>query len=416
MSDGKRLVAAIVAAGAVEKLRRIDRDWLEGAEQDVYDFVRTHYRRYSELPTIETVEEETRQRLPHAPENVDYYLQRVADRALYNNFKDGFNSLKTNLRETDLEAAKATIAGLHRATRLFDPQEDRRNLGEAIVGVMNRYEYLHDNPGMSGIPTAWPYLDAATGGYQDGDLIALVARMGIGKTYVLLKQAHAAWAAGYNVLVVTMEMTIEQIARRALGIESGVNPEFIRKGALSTRAMRKLAFAIDNMRRQHRYNLYAGGFSKQIDDVELLIEELSPDIVYIDGAYLLQPGIKTRMSRIEKVAYVYDDLKKMTITKNRPIVTTSQFSRAAGRRGRDGGLEAIAFTDAIAMHSSLVMSIKEGEPPYESTRRLISIDKGREGEHGHFQINYRFAPMDMTEVPRETREQEQSEQNMDWMA
>jgi hypothetical protein len=192
----------------------------------------------------------------------------------------------------------------------------------------------------------------------------------------------------------------------------GINPNYIRKGALSTVKLNRMRSLIETMLNADRLTFYAGGFSKQIDDVELLISELNPDIVFIDGAYLLNPRAGGRMNRIEKVAHVYDDLKKMTLTHDRPIVTTSQFSRQSGKRGKEGSLETISFTDAIGMHSSLVMSIKEGEPPYQQSRREIELMKGREGEFGKICTNYGFSPPDFSEVALETRQAEATD--IDW--
>ena len=418
MSDGTKLVAAILAAGAVDELRKVDREWLLEDEVPVYDFIRQHYRRYAVLPAVSTVEEELGSRLPVAHETIDYYKKRVADRSLYNEILPRFGTLRDHLKDYDVVAASEVIADLRNVTRVFSPEEDLRTLQESGAGVLRHYDDAHYRKlygiGIAGIPTGWPSIDAMTGGYQRGDLVSWVARMSAGKTYALLAQALGAWRSGYSVLIVTMEMTIEQMARRALGIEAGINPDYIRKGAMSSHKLRRLERVIDTLRHAERFNIYAGGFSKKIDDVELLIEELSPDIVFIDGAYLLSPANGGRQNRIEKVATVYDELKKMTITHDRPIVTTSQFSRQAGKRGKDGSLETISFTDAIGMHSSLVFSIKEGAPPYQTSRREIEILKGREGEHGTFQINYRFQPPDFTEIPADRQREEASD--VDWMA
>src|ERR1041384_5457767 len=128
-------------------------------------------------------------------------------------------------------------------------------------------------------------MDAATGGYQRADLIYWIERMGIGKTYYLLKQALHARSLGYNCLFITMEMPIVQIARRAVGVEVGLNPDYIRRGTISEYAMRRLRGYIDTMMHADNFMIYAGSFSKQASDVEALIHEIAPDIVYIDSAY-----------------------------------------------------------------------------------------------------------------------------------
>jgi replicative DNA helicase len=242
--------------------------------------------------------------------------------------------------------------------------------------------------------------------------------MGIGKTYILLKQAEAAWLAGYNVLFVTMEMTIAQIARRFFGIQAEVNPDLIRKGMLDYYQHRKLMRYINNMSGVERFHIFAGSFAKKVSDLEVLMHELAPDIVYIDSAYRLQPDASSRnSSRLDKVAGAFDDLKRLTITSNRPIITTSQFSRQAGKRGREGSLETISFTDALGMHASLVFGVKEGAPPNESSQRDFEIYKGREGEGGVFTINFKFKPIDFSEVPKEPQQAQSAQPaNMDWMA
>jgi len=414
MSDGKKLIASLIETGSVETLRLAEDHLFEDEELDVFRFVKAHYRRYGELPDIRTVESETRQRLPAAPEAVAYYLKRVYDRKLFVSLREEFGALRDALQGFNVDDAKEIVDRMKTACRNTTPDNDVRNVRDAGRLVLRQYDEAHLNPGVSGIPTGWHRLDEVMGGYQRGDLVAWVARMGVGKTYLLLRQAISAWAAGYSVLVVTMEMTIEQIVRRLIGMEAGINPDFIRKGTLDEYALRRVRRYVSTIAHAERFNIFAGSFSKKVSDLEVLIHELSPDIIFVDGAYLLRPDTGSKSaSRLERVAEVYDGLKKLTITSDRPIITTSQFSRQAGKRGKDGSLETISFSDAIAMHSSVVFSIKEGAPPNERSRREIEILKGREGEAGVYQTNYRFAPMDFSEVLEEQAQAEAVDVN--WM-
>lgn len=414
MSEGKKLVGAILAAGSVEALRLIGEDLFEDDELVVFRFVKTHFRRYGEMPDLRTVETETRQRLPQAPETVDYYTKRVYDRKLFVELRSEFGSLREALQVFNVEQAKGVVDRMKAACRVSTPDNDVRNVRDAAHIILRQYAEAQLNPGMSGVPTGWPIFDRATSGYQRGDLASWIARMGVGKTYLILKQAIYAWTMGYNVLFVTMEMTIEQIVRRLLGMESGINPDYIRRGAVGNISMRRVQRYVDSMANVDRFNIYAGSFSKRTSDLEVLAQEITPDIIFIDGAYLMRPDNAGRgANRLERVAEVYDDLKKQTITLNRPIVTTSQFSRQAGKRGKDGSLETISFSDAIAMHSSLVLGVREGAPPNERSRREIDIMKGREGETGTYQVNYRFTPIDFSEVLPEQAAAEAVDS--DWM-
>lgn len=414
MSDGRKLVAAILDSGSVETLRLVDRSLFENDEVAAFDFVVSHYRRYSELPTHRTVEGHIRKRLPTADEAVAFYVKKVYDRNLFNELRTQFTDMREALQTMNVDAARAIVDRMSASCRLSSPDSDLRTIQEAGLEVLTAYDVMHENPGMSGIPTGWPLLDTLTGGWQNGDLIALVARMGVGKTYAMIAMAVAARRAGYSVLFTTMEMTILQIVRRVLALETGITPEFMRKGQLSRYAERRLRHYVDTIAQADRLNFYAGSFSKKLSDLDLVQAELCPDIHFVDGGYLVNPDdVPKNASRLDKVAGAFNGYKRMTITHNRPIVVSTQFSRAAGKKGKEGSLENISFSDAIAMNASIVAGLKEGEPPYQSTRREIELLKGREGEAGKVLFNYKFTPMDFSEVAPDQVQAEAAD--LDWM-
>jgi hypothetical protein len=144
---------------------------------------------------------------------------------------------------------------------------------------------------------------------------------------------------------------------------------------------------------------------------------------------MMQPESRKSMQKIERVSEVFDDLKRMTIAHSIPVVVTTQFNRMAGKKGKDGSLENIAFTDAISTHSSLVISLSEGEGDAATKRnqRIATFLKGREGESGRHILNYSFSPIDFSEVVRDVSpgDEEGSDTparvategtNLDWMA
>lgn len=734
MSDGLKLLGAIIDTGSVHTIRDLSVELFIEEEVELYNFIRQHYRRYGQIPAIATVEEDLGIEVPEAPETIDYYIKRVHDRRLYSQVRDKFNNLKDALREFDMDEAKDIIDEMRQATRIAHSESDIRSLREAAQDVMREYAFSHDNPGVSGIPTGWTKFDHRVGGYQPGDLVSWVARPSMGKcmapetpvikyngevvridslvpgdtlmgpdslprtvlstntgreemfevvpsrgdtwkcnrshilalvcrkdldathrkggkyfysvdeylrlparvrnslrlwrtgvefpeqattldpyfvglwlgdgpvgvpavstidaeivdylegfasregmglsqyesregycpvyaithsrgspnyvrdfvrskcyaegskripsnylintrnvrlavlaglvdsdgynygsgyelsteyyplsddilylarscgfwatrsikvvngveyyrlrfsgqgitevpcllprkriaqesvkiythspfmlrsigegeyfgitldadhlyllgdftvthnTYIMLRQASAAWQFGYSVLVVTMEMTIEQITRRLAAMQAGINPDYIRKGTLSSYALRRLNNYIDTMAGAERFRMFSGGLRKKVSDVEILVQEYRPDIVFIDGVYMMQPESKRANSKVEKVSEVYDDLKKLTLSQNIPVVVTTQFNRAAGKKGKDGSLENIAYSDAISTHSSLVISLSEGEAPNQKTRRVAQFLKGREGEEGKFGLNYTFAPINFEEITDE---------------
>lgn len=399
MGDGVNLLYSILANGSLAVFRECTEDWFIHDELPLFIFVRTHLRRYGRLPSVNTAVEETGINAPELPETIEYYKQRVTDRALYSELRTQFGELRDSLRAFNMEDARGVVNSMHRSVRVVNLATDIRTFDEAIADVYRRYEIAHSSPGESGVTVGWSKYDGITGGYQSADLVAIVARPEIGKTYTLLRQTYGAWLNGYSTLCVTMEMSIEQITRRLVGISTGLNPDRIRKGMLSTRAQERLRTLADGLSGVDRLRLYSGGFKKRVGDIDTLIAEYTPDIVFVDGVYVVKSDTSNaRAGRFERIADMFDELKAMTIARSVPIVCTTQFNRSAGKKGKDGSLESLAFSDALAMHCSLIVSLKEGRPPYKTTRRVLEFIKGREGESGTVEINYRFNPLSIEEV------------------
>lgn len=416
MSDGLKLLAALVEGGGVESLRELREELFIGDETETFTFISRHYRRYGSLPAADTVEREVGTRLPRIREPFDYYLKKVQDRRMFNLVREPFGRLRDAMRDGDIDGTRAIISELQLVNREARSITTLQDIRAAGLSVMQRYLEVQANPGLSGIPSGWGHIDNVTCGYQNGDLVAWVARPEMGKSYLLVKQALAAWEAGFSVLFVTMEMTIDQIARRFYAMHTGINPNYIKQGNLSTYAQRRMGRQIETLLHADRFNLYAGSFDKRVDEVELVIQEFRPDIVFIDGAYLMKPGTAKRTnSRGDKVAEVFDELKTLTLTHDRPVIATTQFGRSAGKRGKEGSLETIGYTDTVGTHSSLVFSIQSGKPPNTYSQRVIKIMKGREGEFGEFGINYKFTPMDFGEAPADTVAGVDGS-NLDWMS
>jgi replicative DNA helicase len=90
-----------------------------------------------------------------------------------------------------------------------------------------------DTQQTAGIPTGFIDLDAHLGGLQKGDLIILAARPSAGKTALSLNIAeHVAVNTETPCLVLSMEMSKEQIAQRLLASRSGVAAKRMRGNAI----------------------------------------------------------------------------------------------------------------------------------------------------------------------------------------
>lgn len=422
MSDGLKLVSAALTAGAAGVITRLDPTQLIDNERTVFDFVKSHYRSYRDLPTIQTVQEETGIRIPIATDSLEYYIDQVQTRFEYNLIRDRFADLRAGLADRDMAAVSQTVASMSDALRQRRRGDTSSasvvNIQEGMRLVSDRLSEVRGTGGISGITTHWPKFNSITGGYQNADLISWVGRMGTGKTYIHLRQAMAAHEDGESVMFVTTEMGSEQIARRYAALALGINPTLLKNGTVSTYTERRIRDLHRGMVGSDRFKLFSVGMNSKVQAVESLMQEFSPTVVFIDGVYLLRPTDAARnANRTDKIAGVYDELKALTLDAGVPIVVTTQFNRQAGKGGKDGSLENIGYTDAIGTHSSIVVALKDGPTENPRDSRTFDFLKGREGESGTVAINFKFAPLNMDEMTEEevTEEEGVSMNSVQWM-
>ncbi|GMQ92400.1 MAG: hypothetical protein BMS9Abin11_1728 [Gammaproteobacteria bacterium] len=422
MSDGLKLIASILENGSTMTFRMLEEQFFVDEEEiKAYEFSKGHFRRYGELPEVDTVEDETQIRFPDTPETVDYYLQNVHKRHVYNEVRAKFRPLRDAISASNIDDIRQEAQAIYQSCVPYSSgTKELLTLSELSGEVLKKYEYAHGLPGMVGVATGFNYLDEETYGYQNGDLIVWPGRPGIGKTHLLLKAAKAAYDEGKSILFVSMEMTLAQLASRIACHKADLDPMLVRKGKLSYWGRKMLKEAVGYYTTAHNFHLFAGNFNKRVEDVDMLVQELGPDIIYIDGMYLMNPsGGRKGMGRYESSAYVTDELKRITLMRDRPIVATTQFGRAAGKGGEEGSLENIGYTDTIGTHASIVVGIKGGRRVVKNIKRErggvvevintidtypfrhIEIMKNRDGALGEFGINFSFAPTNFEEVSLE---------------
>ena len=136
----------------------------------------------------------------------------------------------------------------------------------------------------------------------------------------------------------------------------------------------------------------------------MLAVQLQPDVVFIDGAYLIRHESKNQ--RWERLTYIAEGIKqRIAEDLDMPVIISYQFNRGADKKGADATLADIAYTDSIGQLSSVVLGILEEESIETSNSRKIKVLKGRDGQVGEFKINWNFdnGPnfMDFTEIEDE---------------
>lgn len=400
MSSGENAIRAVIDSSSVQAFRTMKREWFLDEEREVYDFVRDHFRRYNRLPDMATLKENGFS-LKQVRQPAQYYIDRVAERAIFNAVQERHEALANAMRAKDGAAIKQALREMTAATRIVDNRQDYSTLVEQAQVLMDEYYEAKRNPGLQGITLGYQPLDDVTNGAHPGDLIIIAGRPNIGKSYKLLRMMQAAWRSGRSCTCTSMEMSSIQLSRRYIAMDTRLNPDLIRRGQLST-AVGEPVFvnAIRDVANMPPIHFLEGNFRKSVSDVNAMIQEFTPDIAYIDAGYLLSTDSKNRNeAKHERIAAVMEELKGVAIDRRIPIVVSVQLNRDAKKNSKDGyDVSHLAGSDVIGQIATIAIAVRNGKAPFEDITREYQVIKNRDGAAIKYQGRFAFNPMDFSYI------------------
>lgn len=373
-------------------------------ELRAFEFIQRHAEEHHQWPQPETVAAEVKIEWPQYPnEPPGYFVDRVLSRNTGRTLSQCAHELRQRLQAGDIEDARTLLVQTYTALESMRPGEQTHTiaaLGDQLIGD-------HDNRQrtvtMAGIPFGLPFLDEVSDGAQRGDSVAIVGRPGVGKTYALLRFAVGAYLYGKMPLVVTTEMTPIQVARRVYALLLGMSATKMRLGRLSYWGRKKVVDKIGIMQNEDQLPFYVvqGSLNTNIEDIALRVQELRPDALYVDGAYMLRSR-KSAKARWEMITETSEMLKSIASEFHIPSIATYQFNRKG-----PGSLANIGGADAIGQLASIVIGIDNQKNKGESNilwsskvEKILTLLKGREGEQGTIKVSYdmEHTKIEQTEV------------------
>lgn len=364
-------------------------------EKKVFDFLTEHAGEYGTLPRPETVERSLELSFPDYPdEPIEYWINRLIYRQESRIIADGTNSVRELLNEGKLRDARAALKSTVSEIEVINPSSQLFPLHDLGKEVLADTRDRQMSGGIKGISFGLPYMDEITDGAQGGDSVAIVGRPGTGKTYVMSKAVVAGYLQQRVPMVVTMEMSAKQLARRQIGLLEQVSVTQIRLGRLSHWGEQKLRSGIVALENSHNaghpFYVLQGNLTTTVEDVGNYAKEMRPDALYVDGAYLLMSNLKFG-SKWERISHTAEYLKSLALTLNIPVIATYQFNRKGG-----GSLANIGGADSIGQLASIVIGIETESAMEEGAAggwsavdyKILEFLKGREGEKGKVRIMF----------------------------
>lgn len=229
--------------------------------------------------------------------------------------------------------------------------------GDASVTLYTKF----DRTSYHRTRTAFPYeiaeIDRHTGGISAGDLVYLVGRLGIGKS------TFAGWIIGKwlqrerRVLMISNENRADDVIAKVDSFMGGWNPLKKRTMGWTDEDLVRISTVSYIASKMQGEMIVPNRPIRDVKEVQGLIYAYRPDIVLIDGIYLMAD--KSAASTWEKLTDVSRSLKAMADGAGVPIIGLTQASRQASDRRIEIGH--IAYSDALAQDADLVLTINKEE-------------------------------------------------------
>ncbi len=377
------IIFALTDREAFRKFRYTSKDF--ASHGDAFKFLTTYFDDYGHSPSTETL-------LANYPTlndsaaslDLKYALNVFQDQVLFRNIVNTFQNNKGVLQENPKQALAQINTDLNDISVIYD--EDvipyNQNSEMRLTDWQLRKEKRKMGDGIMGVPTPFTSLNRAGVGWMPGELIALFARPTVGKSWMCVQMAVTAVMHGFKTLLVSTEMPISQMNLRTdvvLGNAMGYtlshsalrNGDPINEDEYSNflkDVKDKPLLVCDHIE---------GESSISLESLQNLIRKYNPELVVIDGIYLVTNSGKNHKAMWEQTHMLFYGLKNLCLSTNTPIFVSTQATKDASDIYIPPRADQVAYGDAMlrAADVALSMCMVEGE----DKSRIAYFHKYRDG-------------------------------------
>ncbi|HWQ59466.1 MAG TPA: replicative DNA helicase [Clostridia bacterium] len=207
----------------------------------------------------------------------------------------------------------------------------------ALETYLHIGELMRTRGSLSGVPTGFTELDRLTSGLQKSDLVIVAGRPSMGKTAFALNIAqYAATKGRKKVCVFSLEMSRDQLVRRLLCANAGVDMHRVNMGETTENDLLRLSEALEELSAANIYIDDTGGVT--VADIRSRCRRQKVrtglDLVVIDYLQLMELTGNTG-SRVSDISEATRSLKILARELEVPIMLLSQLSRGPETRKED---------------------------------------------------------------------------------
>ena len=323
MREEAAVISAVCRNKDIHTLFENNVDSMMTHTADIWDFVKEYYNETKQVPEISIVETRFRDFDPQGEGPTVYHVNRLKESFLDNSLRSAVRQASQMIQENEsskaLDMLSSEISKISRsAAKIKDI--DVTDIDDTLLYLekMKNESQL----GFTGIKTNILSFDACLPmGVKSGQLGILLAYPAIGKSWMALYMAVQAWKQGRSPLILSLEMTEQEVRNRILAL--------IGDGKFSHRAMSAgkinqqeyASWASREFEGKPPFRIISNDGLGEINPnvIRSKIDQYKPDIVFIDYLQLMVDNGRSDNETV-KIKNLSRELKLLAISEQIPVV------------------------------------------------------------------------------------------------
>ncbi|MDP9870447.1 MULTISPECIES: DnaB-like helicase C-terminal domain-containing protein [Streptosporangium] len=340
----------------------------------VWSMIVDHKGRYGNVPTLAAVKRDyPTYKLLATPEGLPYLVDQMREHRQLVMLEAAITDAAQSHIRRDTAATTARLAAVLAEIARTTPTAYDIDLSTNGDERLTHYRELDALDGrLRGIPSGFPAIDLALQGFEPGQLITFVGPPKTGKSTSMLLMAKAANDSGKEPLFVGFEMSNREQWERLDAIRAGISHKRLRNGTLKPAEWKLLERSV-----RASQNLPSFHMSQDTSSVTTLtglrtkIEKLDPDIVYVDGVYMMQDEEGEPSGSSQALTNITRGMKRLAQQLEKPIVIATQ-ALESKMNGKKLTTYSIGYSSSFVQDSDAVIGVQQTDDPNITLMKLLA--------------------------------------------
>lgn len=365
-------------------MRGVNANWFaDDSDKRVWTLARDHFSKYGECPSLDVVAGNfPMYKVIPVEDSIDYLLDAVLATRRKTATGDMIRSAISNLESgNDHEAALLSLQ--HGLSKLeIDGLSATSDIDLTFEALKRWDEYLvrKAHPGMLGLPTGFPTIDAATSGLQGGQLVTIIAPPKTGKSTLALQIAlNIHREHGKVPMFQSLEMSNSEQLSRYDAMRALISHHRWITGSLTAEEEGRIKKVLENLEKvDHKFWLTDSANGSTVTGIANKIQMLQPDVVFIDGVYLMIDEQSGEANTPQALTNITRSLKRLALRTNIPIVISTQVLLWKMKGGKVSA-DAIGYSSSFFQDSDVILGLQREDDAVDDTRLLRVVASRNSG-------------------------------------